>query len=314
VTAEATLWQRLKRVVLENIWLKVFSLVVSIALFTVVHGSESGQRSIYVPVVAILPPESAGKILVGELPDKVKITLSGSRSVVNSINAIDAVQINLTSAPRYYAFEPSLFGLPAGIDVQTTPATLTLDWEPRQERKLAVRVQLSGEPDSLLELVGKPVVTPSRLLVKGPRPSVEAMNELPTDLLPLTGLPAGTHRIRVPLLSMPSQVSVVGPSEITVELTLEPKREQRRLKHLTVAALGITGVANVRPQHIDVLVTAPERTLNELDPEHIVPYVNFPEGTPPGLAISLPVQLRGMDENVRVIRIEPADVLVKLAH
>ncbi|MDB4986738.1 MAG: hypothetical protein JWN04_1916, partial [Myxococcaceae bacterium] len=275
MTAEATLVQRAKRVLMENLGLKLFSLVVSIALFTVVHGSEAGQRSLYVPLVAMLPPDSAGKILVGDLPDKVKITLSGSRSVVNSINSVESVQIDLTAAPRYYTFEPSLFGLPAGIDVQALPATLSLDWEPRQERKLPVRVQLAGAPDPALELVGKTTVTPARLLVKGPRSSVEAMNELPTDLLPIATLAAGTHRLRVPLLSMPSQVACVGATEVSVELTLQAKSEQRRIKHLTVAALGINGPATIRPQHIDVIVAAPQRTLDELDPEHLVPIVDF---------------------------------------
>jgi len=312
VTAEATLGQRLKRAVLDNLGLKLFSLMVSIALFTVVHGSEAGQRSLYVPVVAMLPPDAAGKILVGELPDKVKITLSGSRSVINSINAVDAVQINLTDAPRYYAFEPSLFGLPAGIEVQATPAALSLDWEPRMERKLPVRVQLSGVPEASLEIIGKPVATPSRVLVKGPRSSVEAMSELPTDLLSVSNLSAGTHRIRIPLLSLPAQVLAVGAPEVTVELTLEAKREQRRLKRLTVAALNISGPAPIRPSHVDVIVTAPERTLEELDPEHVVPVIDFPVGTPDGVALSLPVQLRGIDENVRVVRIEPSEVLIKV--
>ena len=312
MTAEATLGQRLKRAVLDNLGLKLFSLMVSIALFTVVHGSEAGQRSLYVPVVAMLPPDAAGKILVGELPDKVKITLSGSRSVINSINAVDAVQINLTDAPRYYAFEPSLFGLPAGIEVQATPAALSLDWEPRMERKLPVRVQLSGVPEASLEIIGKPVATPSRVLVKGPRSSVEAMSELPTDLLSVSNLSAGTHRIRIPLLSLPAQVLAVGAPEVTVELTLEAKREQRRLKRLTVAALNISGPATIRPSHVDVIVTAPERTLEELDPEHVVPVIDFPVGTPDGVALSLPVQLRGIDENVRVVRIEPSEVLIKV--
>ena len=312
MTAEATLGQRLKRTVLDNLGLKLFSLIVSIALFTIVHGSEAGQRSLYVPVVAMLPPDGAGKILVGELPDKVKITLSGSRSVVNSINAVDAVQMNLTDAPRYYAFEPSLFGLPAGIDVQATPAALTLDWEPRQERKLPVRVQLSGVPEASLEIIGKPVATPNRVLVKGPRSSVEAMSELPTDLLAVGNLGAGTHRIRVPLLSLPAQVTAVGASDVTVELTLEAKREQRRLKRLTVAALNISGPATIRPSHVDVIVAAPERTLDELDPDHVVPVIDFPAGTADGVALSLPVQLRGVDENVRVVRIEPPEVLVKV--
>lgn len=312
MTVEATLSQRIKRMFTENLGLKLFSLVVSIALFTVVHGSEAGHRSLYVPIVALLPPESTGKVLVSELPDKVKITLSGSRSVVNSIHAVDPVQIDLTSAPRYYVLEPSLFDLPAGIDVNATPSSLSLAWEPREERKLPVHVQFSGPPDPSLEVVGKAVVTPVRMLVKGPKTSIDAMQELPTDMLSLAGLGSGTHRLHVPLLALPTQVSVVGPAEVTVELTLEPRREQRRLRRLTVAALGASGPASVRPQHVDVIIAAPERTLEELDPEHIVPVVEFPSGTPDGQAVSLPIKLRGVPESVRVVEIDPPEALVRV--
>jgi YbbR domain-containing protein len=314
MTAEATFGQRLRRAFTDNLWLKLFSLVVAIALFTVVHGSEAGQRSLYVPVVAMLPPESTGNVLVGELPDKVKVTLSGSRSVVNSIHQLDAVQIDLTRAPRSYAFEPSLFGVPAGIDIQTTPAVLTLDWEPRQEAKLPVRVQLSGAPDATLELVGKPTVSPPRIMVKGPRSSIEAMSELPTDLLPIGALGAGTHHVRVPLLSLPQGVSVVGTAEVTAEINLELKREQRKLRHLTVAALGVGGATMIRPAHVDVVLAAPERTLEELDPEHVVPIVELPADARPGLALSLPVTLRGLDDTLRLVRIEPSEVLVRVEH
>jgi len=311
MTAEATLGQRLKRMVMENLGLKLFSLMVSIALFTVVHGSEAGQRALWVPIVASLPPESSGKILVGELPDRVKITLSGSRSVVNSINAVDAVQIDLTAAPRFYSFEPGLFDLPAGIDVQASPATITLDWEPRVERKLPVRVQLSGSPAPALVLVGKPVVTPQRLLVKGPQTNVESLSELPTEAVQLPGLTAGTHRLRIPLLALPRQVSVEGSSEVSVELTLEPRSEQRRLRRLPVTALGVADPATIRPPHVDVIVAAPERILEELDPEHVVPVVDLPADAGDG-PVSLPVTLRGIDDNVRIIRIEPSEVLVKI--
>lgn len=312
MTTEPTFGQRMKRMIRENLWLKVFSLLVSIALFTVVHGSEAGQRSLQVPVVAMLPPESSGKILMGDLPEKIKVTLRGSRSVVNGINALESVQIDLTSAPRYYTFEPNLFGLPAGIEVQTTPATLALDWEQRHEKRLPVRVQLTGVPEPGSELVGMPQVTPSRVLVRGPRSVVEGLRELPTDPVTLTGLGVGTHRIHIPFLALPRQAVIVGATEATVELTLETRRAQRRLRRLTVAAIGVSGPTTIRPPHVDVIVAAPDEVLSELDPEHVVPVVEFPADAPEGLALSLPLTVRGVDESVRVVRVDPPEVLVRV--
>jgi YbbR domain-containing protein len=311
MSSDATLGQRLRKMLLENIGLKVFSLMVSIGLFTIVHGSDSGQRSLYVPVVAVLPTEASGKVLVGELPDKVKVTLSGSRSVLNSIDRVDAVQIDLTDAKPYYYFEPQAFGLPAGIDVDVTPAMLSLNWETRAEQKIPVRPQLSGTPDPALELIGKVQVTPSRVSVRGPRSKVEALHELPTEAITLTDLGPGTHRRRTVLLPLPKHVVAQEGSEIVVEFTLEPRKEQRRLRKLAVAALGVNAPVTVRPQHVDVVVSAPERTLSELDPEHVVPVVELAGIGLDSGPVGVPVKLRGIDDSIRVVRIEPSEVLVK---
>jgi YbbR-like protein len=311
VTAEATLPQRLRRAFTENIGLKLFSLMVSIGLFTVVHGSEAGQRSMFVPVVAVLPPEGSGTVLVGELPDKVHVTLSGSRSVLNSISNVDAVQVDLARAPKQFFFEPSVFGFPAGIDVTVTPASLSLEWEKRLVRAVPVRVQLAGAPDPLLELVAKPVATPARISIKGARSVVEALKEWPTEPVSISELGAGPLRRRVPLLPLPKNANFAEGSDVMVELALEPRSEQRRLRRLPVAALGVSAPVTVRPEHVDVVLAGAERTLAELDPEHVVPVVDLDGASLGSGAISAPVSLRGIDESVRVLRIEPPEVLIR---
>jgi YbbR domain-containing protein len=311
MSAEVTLTQRLRKMLLENLGLKLFSLMVSIGLFTVVHGSEAGQRSLYVPVVAVLPSEASNKVLVGEIPDKVKVTLSGSRSVLNSIDRVDAVQVDLTDARPYFYFEPQSFGLPAGIDIDVTPSMLTLEWESRSEQKVGVRAQLVGAPDPALELAGKVTITPAKIAVRGPRSKVEALREVPTEAIPLADLGPGTYRKRVALLPLPKHVSAQDAAEVVVEFTLETRKEQRRLRKLSVAALGVNVPLIVRPQHVDVIVSAPERTLEELDPEHVVPVVDLTGLTLGPGPIGVPVKLRGIDESVRVIRIEPSEVLVR---
>ncbi len=311
MTAQATLKQRLQRAVRQNLGLKLFSLCVAVGLYTVVHGSAAGQRALYVPVVALLP-EASAKILTGDIPDKVKLTLTGSRSVLNSIDSVEAVQIDLTDAPKYYYFEPDQFGLPGGIDVQVQPATLALEWEDRLDRKLPVRVQLAGAPDSGLELATAPAVTPQRLTVRGPKSSLEAMTELATEPLSLNGLPVGVHRRRVPLLRLPKHVVPVDATDITVEITLEPRREQRRLKRIPVAVLGTPSDVIARPLHVDVVLAAPLSVLGDFDPDHLVPVVDVTGLTLTRGAVSVPVKLRGLDGSVRVVRIEPSEILVRL--
>jgi hypothetical protein len=60
-----------------------------------------------------------------------------------------------------------------------------------------------------------------------------------------------------------------------------------------------------------VVLAGAERTLEELDPEHIVPVVDLDGAAIGNGAVSATVSLRGVDESVRVLRIEPAEVLVR---
>jgi hypothetical protein len=304
VTAEATLRQRLRRAFSENLGLKLFSLAVSIGLFTVVHGAESGQRSFQVQVVAILPPVSRGEVLVGKIPDKVNVTLSGSQSVINSVRSLETVQIDLTDAKKYYSFEPSLFGLPAGIDVQVTPPNLNLEWEQRLEHKLPVRAQLSGLTNPDLEISSKPQVTPARVTVSGPRSTVEQLRDLVTEPISVSELGPGSHRRRVPLLALPESITVLEGREVTVEFTIDTRKEQRRLRRLEVAA--------IRPDHVDLILAAPERDLGEIDPDHLVPVVELADIELATGVVSVPVKVRGLPEGVRMLRAEPAEVLVRL--
>jgi YbbR domain-containing protein len=310
VSAEPKLAQRLKRMLVQNLWLKVFSLLVSLGLFAGVHGNEVGQRTVDVPVVAMLPPESTGKVLVGEIPNSVKVTLSGSRSVLNSLQR-DAVQVDLREAPSFYAFEAQAFGLPTGIAVEVDPPVLRLRWEARAERKVPVRPMFSGTLDPAYELSSKMGLSPARLSVRGPRSKVDALRELPTEPISLSELAPGSHRRHISIAPLPKHVSAVDTIDVVVEFAVEARKEQRRLRKLAVAVLGTTGQVSVRPQNVDVIVSAPERTLAEIDPEHVVPVIDLSEVTPVAGATPVPVQVRGLDESVRVLRIDPPEVLVR---
>jgi YbbR-like protein len=311
VSAESKIGQRLLRVLLQNLGLKLFSLMVSIGLFVAVHGSEVGQRSLDVPVLALLPPESSGKILVGDIPENVKVTLSGSRSVLQSINRMDPVQVDLRSAPTQYTFETAAFDLPTGIEVEVVPSVLRLSWESRGEQKVNVRAMFTGNPDPSFELSSKVGVTPSRVVVRGPRSKVLALAEVPTEPISLTSLGIGSHRRHVALAPLSQYMSTHDVSDVVVEFAIEPRKEQRRLRKLPIAVLGVLSPVQVRPPNVDVILSAPERTLAELDPDHIIPVIDLSEITPSAGAQPVSVRLRGVDDAVRVLRIEPAEVLVR---
>ncbi|MEZ4390865.1 MAG: hypothetical protein R3A48_07180 [Polyangiales bacterium] len=57
----------------ENLGIKLVSLVISVGVFAYVRGSGTTQRSLDVPLLAMLPPGGDGRaVLPSSLPDKVR--------------------------------------------------------------------------------------------------------------------------------------------------------------------------------------------------------------------------------------------------
>ncbi len=171
-------------------------------LFSFIHGAEDVQRSVFVDIVTLLPVEASGKVLVSDLPDKVKLTLRGSQSLLDTIarDGIDAVQIDLREAPRqYFYFEAELFSLPAGVKAtQIVPAFIHLKWAKRTERRISVVPEFVSESPSGV-VVGNSITRPENVLVRGPETELRVLTGIPTESINLADYGEGEHRVRVAL-------------------------------------------------------------------------------------------------------------------
>ena len=308
-----TAW--LRRAFTENLPLKIVALVGAIVLFSLVRGAEDAQRSVFVDVVAILPPADSGKILVSEVPDRVKVTLQGSRSLLNSIRRedLEPVQVDLSrdTGLRYYYMDPTSFDLPAGIQiVQMAPASIPLTWAERIDRRVRVEAQIMGEPGEGLE-VREPVgVEPRRVLLRGPQNEVDPLAAIETQPIDVSGLDAGEHVRRVRLERPPPHSSYVGEPIVEVRFEVARQLAERSLESLEVSTVG-PHRAEVRPEVVTVELEGPESMLAELTPTEVVPWVDVSDPELEG-TVPRPVQVRGLPEMVTVGEVRPAEVLVTI--
>ncbi len=304
--------ETLRALFTENIGLKLFSLAAAIILFSLVHGAEDAQRSIFVDVVAILPPADSGKILVSELPDRVRVTLSGSRSLLNSVRReeMDAVQVDLTDPElRYFYFEPEVFELPVGVQiVQLAPDSIPLTWDDRGQEEVPVEPILSGQPGEGLSL-SDPEVEPNQVLVEGALSEIDAMSSIRTEAVSVRGLGAGTYERIVRLDPPRAHTSYPNGSSVTVRFEVIPERDERTLSDLEVVPVG--PAARVRPSTVDVQIRGAPELIAELTGDRVVPWVDSSsEELALGGTRPLGVQVRGLPQNVEVLQVEPAEVLV----
>jgi len=285
----------LMRALTEHIGLKLVALVASVGLFVIVRGTEDAQISISVDVVALLPPPSTERMLVSEIPDEIRVTLRGSRSVLNAVrrDGMQPIQMDLRDAnAHFYYFEQEELELPAGASiVQIAPAAVPLTWVDRAERRVRVDPVFEGEVAEGNLLVGS-VVDPSSVQIRGAASEVRRIEVVRTQPVDLTELGPGRHQRRVPLTALPDHVTYVDTVSVVVTVTVEEEEGSRNFEDLEVS----------------VRLRGPRARIDDLHPRRVVPFVDVSALDPDRGAQPLAVQIRGLPDGI-VGTPDPAEVL-----
>lgn len=312
----ATKPSTLRGLFMDNVGLKALSLVIAMALFWIVRGSEDAQRAVFVDVVAVLPPPSATKMLTTELPAKVRLTLRGSRSLLNNVRSDDVppVQIDLREpGASVYYFEPERFELPSGIEIaEIAPEAVTLSWADRASRTLPVRARVSGRPDGGLMLVGDPTVRPATLTIRGAAPDIAVLDVLRTEPIDLAGLTAGRHERRVEVTLPVGHVEIAEDPVVSVSVEIAPEIAERAIPRQEIAVTG-GAVRELRPNRVRVTLRGPPTVLDAVDAPSVVPYVDVSALDPAAGVQPVLVRVRGIPEGVELVSVEPEEVLASPA-
>lgn len=301
----------LRRAFTQNVALKVIALVVSIGLFVYVRGTEDAQTSVPVEVVALLPPPSTDRMLISEIPDEIRVTLRGSRAVLNAVrrDGMTPIQMDLRDAEQpFYYFDQDELEIPTGTTiVQIAPAAVSLSWVDRDERRLRVSPTITGDlaPGHARTAVS---VEPQAVLVRGAASEVHRLESVSTNPIDVTGLGAGRHERQVALMPLQDHVNYVDTVSVLVTITIEEEEGTRRLPDVEVAVVGGSAVT-VRPETVSVTLSGPRARIDDLHPRRIIPFVDVSELDRSQGAQPVALQFRSVPEGMTVVA-EPAEVLV----
>jgi YbbR domain-containing protein len=303
----------LRRFAFQDLGLKLTSLIAAIVLFSFVHGAEDAQKSIYVDLITLLPSEESGRMLVSDVPVRVRVTLKGSRSQLNAIRQeqLPPVQIDLRNfqGTDYYFSEDDL-DLPVGIDVvQWVPASIPLEYAVRVDRRLPVEPRFEEDLPEGVSFGRVLSIEPSVVHVSGPEDELEAVQDIPTDPISLSRLTPGEHQVRVRLVRPPEHSEYHQTTTVLVRFTLISERRVREFDDLAVSAIG-AHVRRIRPSRVDVRLRGTPAVVDGIDPDHVIPYVDASEASPDRGSLPLPVQIRGLPSGVEVVGVEPSEVIV----
>jgi len=298
----------------DNLGLKAGAIGIAILMFSLVHGAEDMERSVYVGVVVQPPSDAQDMILVTEIPDRVRVRLKGSRARLNAIRPENLppvdVKLKTKEDPRYY-LEKEMFDLPTGVSLmQVVPPSLVFKWVPRAVRELPVEVSLDGKLSPGLEWAGEPEVFPETMDVDGPRDVVNSMRTIRSMEVDVSGLEAGVVQREVQLVGAPANTTFEAQTAL-VTLRVQSKMKERVLSPLRVDAEGVVPRA-LRPRAITARIRGPEAIVDQLNPASVLAIVNLSDAPANKGALAVPVELRGLPDEVEVVEIAPATVTVLL--
>jgi hypothetical protein len=286
------IWERIKTALTENLNLKLVSFAFALVIYSLVHGGQDARRSIVVDLEVALPPESSDRVLVGSIPQSVRIFVRGSNQTIDNLRASSvSVQLDLSSSqPSHVVFNPKMVRMPDGVNVeieQFDPPSIELKWEQRVVRDVPIQVSVVGSPADGYVVKGPLTVEPKTAKARGPQSEVMVLQHVRADAFDVRGLTEGIYPRRLALERPGSARVTIEPSSAIVTAEIAREVAERVFQKVPVAVVGVPK-AKAQPPEVDVRLVCPPEIVRGLRPEQIVPQVEVTSKEPSG-SESLPI-------------------------
>jgi len=298
---------------LENLPLKLLSLLVSLLIYAHLHGAEqNAQRALSVGVVTLLPSEDEGRVLLVDPPPSARVTLTGSRPILDDLRADDlgSLQLDLRQASGTYSpFDISTLKIPAGLQVEVDPPGILLTWDAVVVRPVQVQVPVTGQPARGFAVQGVPSPEPAMISARGPQSLIETLQSARSEPFDVGGLALEGATTRKLLLEPPPPRVQFVERSVLATVTLGRARAERVFTRLLVNVTGVTR-PTVKPAEVDVRVAGPPELVEGLRPEQIVPIADAHAAAGDARSGSVPVPVTAQVDGCTV-QIVPPTVVVK---
>ncbi|WP_394832495.1 YbbR-like domain-containing protein [Pendulispora rubella] len=269
------LGEKLKAAFTENLNLKFIAFVLALLLYSLFHGAQDAQRTMTVNLVALMPPESADRVLVSPMPPSVRLTLRGSRSALDDLHSDDIgyLQIDVhLGSERRVTLDPGMVHVPPSVRVeQIDPPAIDLVWEDRVTRDVPIQVSVVGTPAPGFVVKGVPQADPPTVRVRGPKSEVLVLQHVRADSFDVSGLTEGSFPRHL-AIDRPTGRVLPDLATQSVLVTAEITREvvERPFVKIPVAVVG-QAKGKSQPTEVDVRLVCPPEILRALRPEQVVP-------------------------------------------
>jgi YbbR domain-containing protein len=228
----------LVRVFVDELPIKVLSMVLAVTLFVLVRNDKDASSGAYVKVVYTLPED---RVLVSDPPTEVKVSVRGPWTKLQHLDrAIEPIHVDLTRVrtPEVRIDEDTV-KVPTGVRVASiVPAEIPVEFEPRVVREIPVQPILEGEPTEGFR-VAHVTAEPAKVRVDGAKSAVESMTRAPTRPLRVAEA-RGAVTGEVALEAPPVHTRFLDSTTVTVKVDVQPAMVERVFDGLPVKVVGLT--------------------------------------------------------------------------
>jgi YbbR domain-containing protein len=200
--------------------------------------------------------------------------------------------------------------VPFGVElVQVTPSAIAMAFEKAASRVLPVVPAIDGRPAPGY-IVGAMTSDPASVEVVGPESAVKRATEAMTEPVSIAGAREIVQEIvTIGVMDSALRVKNPRPASVTVQIVPAPLERTIRNRALHLRNVGPLLQARAEPTAVDVTVRGSRETLNDVDPDDVVAYLDL-SGLGAGEYTLSPHSDGSQDAGV--VRIEPASVKVRI--
>ncbi len=296
----------------RHLGLKFISVAIAAALWFVVAGEETVERSVRAPLELQNTPESL--VLVETPPGAVDVRVRGAGGLLRQLSPAEVVAVlDLASARpgrRLFHLTPQNVRAPFGVEVtQVSPGTIPLVFERSGSRTVSVVPTIEGEPAEGYK-AGSVTSDPASVVVVGPESALRDIKEAITDPVSIEGARRAVRESATVGVADP-RVRLQEPVTARITVEILPVPVQRAVLNVPVRFhnIGRGLSAQSVPPVVTVLTKGRKEVLDELRADAVGAFVDL-AGLGPG-RYNLPVRV-APPQDYEVLRIQPARVRVRV--
>ncbi|PYQ03618.1 MAG: hypothetical protein DMF83_20625 [Acidobacteria bacterium] len=295
--------------VLDNLPLKLVSLVLAVLLWFVIAGEKTSEMGLSVPVELQNFPKDLE--LTGDPVDTVEVRLRASPGIIQRLSPGDvSAHIDLVDAregERIVHLTPDSVRVPFGVTVvKISPSIITLNLERTLQKTVPVRPRLLGRPAPGYE-VGEMTTEPAEVRISGPKSRVQEVESAYTEPVSVEGAEANVvDHVNIGLED--PLLRIQGNPRVRVTARVREIEHTRTFPDLPVEVRR--GSFAARPSRVSVVLAGPASVLDQADGAAIRAYVDAGQVDETGTA-HVAVELAPGLTGVEIRETQPAEVALR---